>query len=806
MMKIAIILAITGLFMMCSQPPGKKQAKPKKGSYDVGFKIVQLEDSTRKYKLKSGETAARPIRLFVWYPAKNTPASQKLKYTDYLFLSEKLKTGLKRNLTTEEKSKIIKDFAGADSETETGKRINLLKNVSTHAVLNAEEINQKFPLLLFGPGGSTSGYFYSSMCEYLAGKGYIAMALPSLPYNEGERWPFNQTGLELHIRDMEFVLKYAGTQGNVDSKNIALIAFSVGGVSQALLQMKQRPGASGLTTPARAFVSLDGGTGYGYGYDMMKRSKYKNIEKMDIPYFHAHGLKKAQYIVRKDFTVFNKNKTAHKYLLTFDDLSHADFTSFFQVKNKIGDGGENKKTGEQYAVLNDAVLIFLDRYLKDDKTSGSQLRAMNQYKFLTIEHSQNPGATRKRLIEDFRKNNKEAAAALKEKNYERYKNLSHQLVQFTPDHPVYMYQYAKALALTKNVDDSLAWLEEIFKLKGSIIKSVDRDKAFEILFEHPKFKDLVQRANNELKPVNNSTVAFTIKERDLMSEGVAYDSQENTLYLGGIYKRKILAVTRDGKVRNFTEEKQDGLLSVIGMEVDEKRRHLWVCSGWSGRNDISGIKRGEPKRPAAIHKYHVDSGKLAGKYMLKDWRGHFFNDLTVSSKGDVFITDTHAGEVYTISTKKDELELLSRGYLYANGITISDDDRDLFIAHYTGIDKFDLRTKESVRISHGGDNTLVFADGLAYYKNSLIAQQDSVLGGVYRHFLNDSRDRVERKEALELYNPLFDFSTTGEISGDTYYYLANAQFRNYNSDGTIFPFEKLSDVYILETSLTGKAK
>ncbi|MCP5103744.1 MAG: hypothetical protein GY950_10220, partial [bacterium] len=66
---------------------------------------------------------------------------------------------------------------------------------------------------------------------------------------------------------------------------------------------------------------------------------------------------------------------------------------------------------------------------------------------------------------------------------------------------------------------------------------------------------------------------------------------------------------------------------------------------------------------------------------------------------------------------------------------------------------------------------------------------------------NDSRDAVESKKILERYHPLFNFSTTGEISGDTYFYLANAQFRNYNSDGTIFPFEKLSDVYILKTVL-----
>jgi sugar lactone lactonase YvrE len=793
-MKKVVICLISGLFIICFPLSSKTEALSKKNSYDVGFKIVRLNDISREFKLKSGETTARPIRVFIWYPAHITPAANKLKYTDYLFLSESAKKN--RKLTPAEKSKLLKDFA--EGEGESQKRIDILEKLPAQAVQEAKEIDRKFPLLLFGPGGTTAGYFYSSMCEYLAEKGYIAMAFPSLPVSEGERWPFNQTGLDLHIRDMEFILDWAKTRPNVDSKHVALIAFSVGGVSQALLQMKHNI--------AKAFVSLDGGTGYRYGYNMLENSKYFDIEKMNIPYFHAHGLKKAQYIVRKDFSVFNKNKTAHKYLLTFDDLSHADVTSWYMVKNKIADAEKHKKTIEQYDVLNKALLLFLNRYLKNDEPSGTKLREMDRHPFLTIEHSQNPGTTRNRLIEDFMKNNRESNAALEKKDYERYKNLSHKLVQFTPDHPVYMYQYAKSLALTKNVEDSLAWLEEILKLKGSVIKSAAADKDFEILFDNQTFKDLVQRANNELKPVNTGKVAFTVKERDLMSEGVAYDSQKKILYLSSIYKRKIVAISRDGKVRNFTEEKQDGLLGVIGMEVDEQRRHLWVCSGWSGRNDISGIKRGEPARPTAIFKYHLDSGKLIKKYKLKNFQGHFFNDITISSKGDAYITDTHAGEVYTIGTKNDELELFSRGYLWANGITISDDDKDLFVAHYAGIDKIDIQTGETLRLSHGPNTSLVFADGLAFYKNSLIAHQVSVLGGIYRHVLNESRDRVERTYPLELYNPLFDFPTTGEISGDTYYYLANAQFRNYNKDGTIFPFEKLSDVYILETSLADSEK
>ncbi len=796
-MKTTFTWAVCALFMLCVPAMEKMEAQKGPGTYDVGFKLVQLKDSSRTFKLTSGETSARPITLFVWYPAKKTAQSRALKYTDYLFLGQDVKE--KGKLTGAEKEKILKDFVLEDmakaAEGETGKRMRVLKNLETRAYLNAGAVEGKFPLLLFGPGGTTSGYFYSGQCEYLASQGYVTAALPSLPVNEGERWPFAQTGLELHIEDMEVALEYAGKLDNVDAKHTALIAFSVGGVSQALLQMKH--------VSASAFVSLDGGTGYKYGYNMLKQSKHYKPAKMNIPYFHAHGLKEARYIVEKDFTLFNKLKTADKYLLTFDDLSHAEFTSLYQVKHKIAGTEGNQKAFEQYALLNEAVLNFLNCYLKKDAASGEKLKAMAGHArgCLALQHGQNPNATRERLAKDFMKNNGQAAAALKAKDYEAYKKWSHRLVQYTPNHPVYMYQYAKALALAGDVEDALSWLEEVFKLGGSLLTGADKDKDFEGLLEHPKFKELVQRANKEFKPLDNSKVAFTIGERDLMSEGVAYDSRAKVLYVSSLYKRKIVAVTADGKVSDFVKEKQDGLLGTAGMEVDEQRRHLWACSGWSGRNDISGIKRGDPPRTPGIYKYHLETGKLVKKYMQEGAGPHFFNDLTVSSAGDAFITDTVSGEVYTVHHKRDKLELFSSGYAYPNGITISDDGRDLFIAHYTGISKIDLRTGATILVSAGAGNTLVFADGLAYYKNSLIAHQVSCIGGIYQYFLDDSREEVKSKKALELYNPLFDFPTTGEIGGDTYYYLANAQFRNYNRDGAIFPFEKLSDVIILELPL-----
>ena len=67
--------------------------------------------------------------------------------------------------------------------------------------------------------------------------------------------------------------------------------------------------------------------------------------------------------------------------------------------------------------------------------------------------------------------------------------------------------------------------------------------------------------------------------------------------------------------------------------------------------------------------------------------------------------------------------------------------------------------------------------------------------------MNDTYKKVVRAETIEANNPHFDISTTGEIAGDTYYYIANSQLTRVNEDGTLFPLDKLNEIYILKAKL-----
>lgn len=139
-------------------------------------------------------------------------------------------------------------------------------------------------------------------------------------------------------------------------------------------------------------------------------------------------------------------------------------------------------------------------------------------------------------------------------------------------------------------------------------------------------------------------------------------------------------------------------------------------------------------------------------------------------------------------------------YVFPNGITVTDDGRRLFVGHGEGIDRIDLPSHRRTRIAGPDSLNLGGVDGLAFYRNSLIAHQPSDFNRVIRFYLDSGQARVERAHILDRHHPSFDFPTTGEVAGSTYYYLANAQLRAFR-DGKIPPWEELEPVLILKAEL-----
>jgi sugar lactone lactonase YvrE len=305
-----------------------------------------------------------------------------------------------------------------------------------------------------------------------------------------------------------------------------------------------------------------------------------------------------------------------------------------------------------------------------------------------------------------------------------------------------------------------------------------------------------------------SQVAFRIAERELIPEGIAYDPQARIFYVGSTYQRKIVSVDEKGVVRDFTGEAQEGLLGVLGMKVDAKRRLLWVVSTNAGGGmPGKGLDR-DCLGCSAVFKYDLRTGRLIKKYALNNKPNvHFLNDLTVNSNGDVFITDTITGDIYLISRRKDELELfVNLGQkAFPNGIDLSGDEKLLFVAAADGIRVVNLRDQRSRTLKLPDGVSPVVIDGLYFYKGGLIAVQPFAdQRKVVRYSLDKGANAVTKAEVIEPVHPLFNQPTTGVIVGKDFYYIANSQlqlFRSiYKPDGA-YDKGQLLDVVVLRVRL-----
>jgi hypothetical protein len=369
------------------------------------------------------------------------------------------------------------------------------------------------------------------------------------------------------------------------------------------------------------------------------------------------------------------------------------------------------------------------------------------------------------------------------------------LLDMVPHKPDINYQVAKIQAALGDSQKALEYLKKALSLGYPLDKGLD--ESFNVLKESPGYQEIRAMIESLKIPIGNSRTAFSLSERDLLPEGIAYDSGEGCFYLGSLWKSKIIKIDREGKVQDFVKEKQDGLWAVAGLRVDPGRRVLWAIS-------FRALPWAKPAPGesgwSAVFKYDLKTGKIIKRYEFDDGEaGHLLNDLTVARSGDVFVTDSIRNEVYAIFHDADVLESFIRSdeFMYTNGITMGNDDRTLFMASPgNGVYRIDIPSRGYRLVTHPEGMTLSGIDGLYFYDHSFIGVQPG-LHRIGRFYLNSKGDFVERLETIEARNPLFDFPTTGAIAGKAFYYIANSQAYSFNPDGTLFPFEKLKDVVIL---------
>jgi sugar lactone lactonase YvrE len=278
-----------------------------------------------------------------------------------------------------------------------------------------------------------------------------------------------------------------------------------------------------------------------------------------------------------------------------------------------------------------------------------------------------------------------------------------------------------------------------------------------------------------------SETAYTLKEKDLIPEGITYDAVTKQIFVSSIGREKILAVAEDGTESDFASPRQDSIFQTLGMKVDAAKRRLWVVSN----NTVDNLTY------SAVHVFNIDSRKTEKKVIVADTVKHLFNDIALNSIGDAYVTDSYGSSLYKFSYETGKLELfagpdsLLRG---VNGLVVSPDDRIIFAATSAGISLVDTETRTISRIGDPSGAGSGGIDGLVYYNGSLIGVMNSKDSEsemfVARYLLSPDLKEITQRIILDKGNPLFNLPTTCTLRGDELYYLGNTSLRLYFQDKT----------------------
>ncbi|WP_298462375.1 SMP-30/gluconolactonase/LRE family protein [uncultured Cellulomonas sp.] len=260
---------------------------------------------------------------------------------------------------------------------------------------------------------------------------------------------------------------------------------------------------------------------------------------------------------------------------------------------------------------------------------------------------------------------------------------------------------------------------------------------------------------------------------DIYPEGVA--AQGTRFYVGSttdgtVYRGRL----GDPVATPFLPGGQDGRTSAIGMKVDG--RTLFVAGGATG----------------LVFAYDVATGELTGRWQVTDPGGAptFLNDLVVTRRGDVYVTDSQRPVLYRIDARERRThglavlptfvdftgtDLQYQPGFNVNGIAATRDSRHLVLAQSNTGRLFRVATRDGAvtGIDLGGGS--VSGDGLVLDGDTLYAVERQ---GDVGYLVTVELDRRLTSGTVlrRTTDPTFDDPTTAAAVGRGSLLVVNSQF------------------------------
>ena len=350
------------------QPPGDAATGNafhlESGSNAVGFRLLEGEDRSRAVTGGVSSTAhPRPVRTYLWYPARGTPRPMRFgRYADLadgdIWPAEI--TGSLHDALTYSHRPLARALGPAGYEA--------LRRRPVLAAENADPLKGPFPLIVLGQGWSIEpAISLAALAEYLAARGFVVAATPLVGTNS----PIARVeamDLETEVRDLEFVIGRARELPFVSPDKLGVIGPDMGGMAGLVLTMRNRD--------VDAFVGLPAGILFEHPSGLPRSAPGYDPLALRVPWLQIMPVPAATPPPGSSTpSLFETAVYSERYLLLTPDMVHTDITidGLIEGRSRIVGVPQATPTGsEGQRAFRPYVLNFLTAFLGADADSRAK--------------------------------------------------------------------------------------------------------------------------------------------------------------------------------------------------------------------------------------------------------------------------------------------------------------------------------------------------------------------------------------------------------------------------------------------------
>jgi hypothetical protein len=348
------------------------------GPYPVGFQLLTERDRSRFVVPNDGATYARPIRVYVWYPATGA-ASNPIRFGRYAALADDDLWPAEISGRTRD---VLKFSRGPLARSLDPAAFEALLHRPLLAAENAKSAPGRFPLIAIGLGlYYESPITFATLAEYLAGRGFVVVTVPLVGTNSA-LVRVDAQDLETQVRDLEFAIARARQLPFVRPDRLGVLGFDMGSMAGVILTMRN--------PTVDAFASI--GSVYPHPSGLPQASPSYDVAALRVPWL-AVTERRPQGSSAK--SLFDAAVHSNRYLLVTEGIAdEADFTSYALIEGRRAVPGYWTEAGpdvvHRYRIVADYFVHFFAAFLGTDASSVAWISRDPQGAFpgskMTLEH------------------------------------------------------------------------------------------------------------------------------------------------------------------------------------------------------------------------------------------------------------------------------------------------------------------------------------------------------------------------------------------------------------------------------------